>query len=59
MGLLVGEYFCRGEVFEVLVVCKNEDWSSRAFKVVSPLMEGFKNCLEFFIMSVIILFGCL
>ena len=42
-GLLLGEELGSGEVFKVLMVCDNIDWSWRSFKVVSPTLERFEN----------------
>ena len=45
-----------GEVLKVFVISDNVNWSTGAFKVVSPDTEGFKDSLEFFVVGVIVEF---
>ena len=65
MGMCGSEFRCgvawsvfhSREVFKVLVVRDNVNWSQRPFKVVSPTLECFEDGQEFFIMDVVI-HGC-
>ena len=53
-GLSPGEEFCSGEVFKVLMVHDNIDWSWRPFQVVSPTLERFEDGEEFFVVNVVV-----
>ena len=57
MSLSTGQNFSGREILKVLVIHNNINGSSRAFQVVSPDMESFKNGQEFFVMGVIVEFG--
>src|ERR1700744_4558210 len=57
LGLMVGEEFHGGKIFEVLVVRNNFDGVQEPFKVVPPLLEGGEDGKEFFIIDVIVEFG--
>ena len=48
---------CSRKIFQVFVVGNNINWSCRAFKVMSPDMESFKNGKEFFVVGVVVQFG--
>jgi hypothetical protein len=53
-GLTMGEDFCSGEVFEVLVISYNVNWRSGTFKEMSPDTESIKNSQKFFVVSIVI-----
>ena len=53
-GLSLGKEFGSGEVFKVLMVHGNIDWSWRSFEVVSPMLERFENGKVFFVMNIVI-----
>ena len=56
-GLATTKDLCSCEVFQVLVIGDHIDRSCRAFKVVSPDTESFKDCKEFFVVGVVVQFG--
>jgi hypothetical protein len=56
-GLSAGEHSDRGEILQVFMVCHHIDRRSRAFEVMSPDSECFKNGQEFFVMGVVVQFG--
>ena len=59
MNMSFGEEFGSGEVFKVLMVRDNIDWSWRSFEVVSPSLEHFGNGGEFFVVNIVVqLHGC-
>ena len=53
-GLLMCKDFSGGEILQILVICNNVDRSTGAFKKMSPDMEGFKDCQQFFVVSVVV-----
>ena len=36
------------------MVCKDINWNTGAFEVVSPDMESLEDCQEFFVMGVVV-----
>ena len=44
MSLSSGQDFSSGEIFQVLVIHDNIDWSTRTFEEVLPDMESLKYC---------------
>ena len=56
MGLSMGQNFSSREILKVLVICDNNNGSTRAFQVVLPDTESFENGQEFFVMGVIVEF---
>ena len=55
-GLMVGKDFGCGKVFQVLMIHDHINRSTGTFEVVSPDMEGLKDCKQFFVVGVIIEF---
>jgi hypothetical protein len=56
--LSASEDFGGAEILEVLVVCDNVNRHWSTLKIMSPDTESLKDSQEFFIVSVIIQFGC-
>ena len=56
-SLLSSQEFGRRKVLEILVVSNDINWCGWTFQVVSPSLECFENCKEFFVMNIIIKFG--
>ena len=53
-GLSTCKDFSGGEILQILVICNNVDRSTKAFKIMSPDTEGFKDCQQFFVVSVVV-----
>ena len=56
VGLTAGKDLGCGKVFQVLMIRDHVNWSTGAFKEVSPDMESLKDCEQFFVVGVIIEF---
>jgi hypothetical protein len=56
-SLSPGQNPCSGKIFQVFVICDNINQNFSAFKVVSPSLEHFIDCHEFFVMCVIVKLG--
>jgi len=50
------EDFGRCKVLQISVIGDHINQKSRAFEVMSPSFESFKNCEEFFVMDIVIEF---
>ena len=54
--LSMREDFGHCKILQVPVIGDHVNWKSRAFEVMSPLFESFKNCKELFVMDIVVQF---
>ena len=54
LGLSLCKQLGHGKVLQIVVVSDYVNWSSAAFEVLLPMLEGFKNCKKFLVVGVII-----
>jgi hypothetical protein len=57
VGLSAGEHLDCGEILQILMICHHVNWRSRAFEIMSPDSECFKDGQEFFVVGVVVQFG--
>lgn len=55
-SLPVSQEFRGGKVLEVLVVSDNANWNHRAFEIMVPGVEGFKDGQQFLVMDIVVEF---